>query len=87
MPQLEALLRECTLTYGHIQLFRDDAGWQASIWHYGPKQQTDGKAFADPVEALSKALLEDARITRDLERRYRNAPKADAAIDEFEDLL
>ncbi|MBB5985954.1 hypothetical protein [Sphingobium lignivorans] len=97
---LETLLRECTLVYGHIQLFRDNGGWQASVCHYPADtteamRQTDSKVFADPVEALRKALLEDARKTRDMERRYASAPRAAAQTDieeaiasaEFEDLI
>lgn len=77
---LDTLLRESALTYGHIQLFRNKDGWQASVCHYGtppaePAQQTDSKVFDDPVEALSKCLGEDARKTADLRRRYANAPK------------
>lgn len=84
---LETLLRETRLTYGHIQLFRSDDGWQASICHYEPideqtrYHQTDGKVCADPVDALRKALLEDDRKTRDLERRYAAAPKMPQQID------
>jgi hypothetical protein len=83
---VEDLLRESALTYGHVQLFRDKHGWQASICHYGtppmePVQQTDSKIFADPVEALRKVLMEDDRKTRDIQRSYANAPKAGAQID------
>lgn len=73
---LEALLRESRLTYGHIQLFHDDQGWQASVYHYEPKRLThDGKVMSDPVAALRAALLEDERKTRDMERRYAAAEK------------
>ena len=69
---LADLLRQSSLTYGHIQLFRDEAGWQASVCHYGPERRDvhDGRAFADPAEALRKALLEDQRRSRDVARRY-----------------
>ncbi len=74
---LEQLLRECAMTYGHIQLFRDEAGWQASVYHYSPKKLThNGKAKDDPVEALRAALIEDERLTRDVQRRYDAAVKA-----------
>lgn len=74
---VETLLRESALTYGHIQLFRSADGWQASVCHYGPPPVTrDSKVFGDPVEALRKCLLEDARKTADLKRRYDAAPRA-----------
>lgn len=73
---IETLLRESRLAYGHIQLFKDDQGWQASVYHYEPKRLThDGKVKGDPVDALRAALLEDERKTRDMERRYAAAPK------------
>lgn len=73
---VETLLRESALTYGHIQLFRNEDGWQASVMHYGPPPVTrDSKVFDDPVEALRKCLLEDARKTADVKRRYDAAPK------------
>lgn len=92
---IEALLRESRLTYGHIQLFRDDQGWQASVYHYEPKRLThDGKVMDDPVAALRAALLEDERKTRDLERRYaaemvkkKQAVMVATPDDEFEDLF
>lgn len=95
---LETLLRESRLTYGHIQLFRDDHGWQASVYHYEPKRLThDGKVMSDPVAALRAALLEDDRKTRDMERRYaaEMVKKKQAAVeaamvatpDEFEDIF
>ena len=93
-PTLETLLRGSALAYGHIQLFRDNDGWQASVCHYAAatvdnaNRQVDSKVFADPTEALRKALLEDDRRTRDLERRYAAAPKAATPpADEFEDIL
>jgi len=71
---VETLLRECALTYGHIQLFRNEDGWQASVCHYGPPPVTrDSKVFSDPAEALRKALMEDARKTADVKRRYERA--------------
>jgi hypothetical protein len=82
---IEALLRDCRMTYGHIQLFRDAAGWQASVYHYEPKRLThDGVACADPVDALRLALIEDERRSRDLERRYAAAEKA-GAVDQATD--
>lgn len=81
---LEALLRASTLTYGHVQLFRDDQGWQASVYHYEPKTLTNGRALDDPVDALRVALVEDDRKTRDLARRYAAAEKVgsgDAPVD------
>lgn len=79
---VEDLLRESAMTYGHIQLFRDDAGWAVSIQHYGPiGEPPPGKAFTlgifdDPVDGLRKALIEDERRTRDLERKYAAAKGA-----------
>jgi hypothetical protein len=62
--------------YGHIQLFRDDQGWQASVYHYEPKRLThDGRVIDDPVAALRAALIEDERRSRDLERRYAGSVK------------
>lgn len=95
---LETLLRESRLTYGHIQLFHDDQGWQASVYHYEPKRLThDGKVMSDPVAALRAALLEDERKTRDMERRYaaEMVKKKQVAVaaamvvtpDEFEDIF
>ena len=97
---LETLLHESSLTYGHIQLFRDEQGWQASVCHYGPERRDvhDGHVFGDPVEALRKALLEDARLSHDVQRKYDIAMAEKpvqidleeaiaAATDDFEDLL
>lgn len=70
MSDLEALLCECQLRYGHIQLFRNEAGWQASVYHYTPKTLTDSAVFSDPVQALRVALVDDDRKTRDMERKY-----------------
>lgn len=88
---LDELLRECRIEYGHIQLFRDADGWQASVYHYEPQRLTyHGKPLEDPVDALRKALLEDERLTRDLERKYAAAPKqgdATADSDDFEDIF
>jgi hypothetical protein len=84
---LETLLRECSLDYGHIQLFRSEEGWQASICHYSKHeamQCVNSKVSSDPVNALRAALVEDERRARDLERRYEAAPKV---ADEFEDLF
>lgn len=68
---IETMLRSTSMRYGHIQLFRDDQGWQASVYHYEPKRLThDGRVMSDPVDALRAALIEDERRTRDLERRY-----------------
>lgn len=79
---LEALLRSSSLTYGHVQLFRDEHGWQASVYHYEPKTLTNGRVLNDPVDALRVALVEDERKTRDLERRYAVAVKVgDAPVD------
>lgn len=84
---IETLLRDSRLSYGHIQLFRDEAGWQASVYHYEPKRLTsDGKAMADPANALRVALLEDERRTRDLERRYAAAPKLGGVEPEFDEI-
>lgn len=78
MVTIEDLLRESRLTYGHIQLFRDEQGWQASVYHYEPKDLVDSKVFGDPVTALRAALMEDDRKTRDMERKYAAAvPPAD----------
>ena len=79
---LDALLRDLPITYGHIQLFRDASGWQASVYHYAPKaekQLTNSKVFDDPVEALRVALIEDERKTRDMERKYARAVSKKAA--------
>lgn len=94
---LETLLRASTLTYGHIQLFHDDQGWQASVYHYEPKTLTNGRTLDDPVDALRVALVEDDRKTRDLERRYSAAvvQKKQATVaavmaadpDDFEDMF
>ena len=73
MSDLESLLCECQLRYGHIQLFRNEAGWQASVYHYTPKALTDSAVFSDPVQALRVALVEDDRKTRDMERKYARA--------------
>ena len=88
---IETLLRETRMHYGHIQLFRDDQGWQASVYHYEPKRLThDGRAMDDPVAALRAALIEDERRTKDLERRYAESPKVGTvkrADDEFEGMF
>ena len=86
---LEELLRASRLDYGHIQLFRDASGWQASVYHYEPKTLThDGRVSDDPVATLRLALVEDDRRSRDLERRYAAAPKQGAAVaDDFEDMF
>jgi len=89
---VETLLRESSLTYGHIQLFRSDDGtWQGSVCHYGPPSTTcDSKCFTDPVEALRKALMEDDRLSRDMLRRYNNAPKyklTTSVDDSFEGMI
>lgn len=91
---LETLLRETTLTYGHIQLFRNEEGWQASVCHYSPTAVSgvtiNSKVSSDPVNALRAALLEDERRCRDEARRYGEAVKLGAAEsggDEFEDLF
>jgi len=73
---IDDLLRSTRMHYGHIQLFRDDQGWQASVYHYEPKRLThDGKVSDDPVAALRAALIEDERRSRDLERRYAQSAK------------
>lgn len=75
-PGVEDLLRACALDWGHIQLFRDSQGWQASVCHYRPRRDVhDGVRFADPVDALRAALVEDDRQARDLARRYAAAPR------------
>ena len=87
---IEDMLRSTSMRYGHIQLFHDDQGWQASVYHYEPKRLThDGRVMSDPVDALRAALIEDERKTRDLARRYAAAEKVSAApvADEFEDLF
>jgi hypothetical protein len=88
---LETLLRECSLDYGHIQLFRSEEGWQASIYHYSkhePMTCVNSKVSSDPVNALRAALVEDERRARDLTRRYEAAAKVAAVVaDEFEDLF
>ena len=83
---LETLLRTVALDYGHIQLFRDANGWQASVCHYEPRRDVhDGIAIADPVDALRAALIEDDRQARDLERRYAEAPKVGDTASDIED--
>ena len=78
---LEDLLRESKMTYGHMQLFRDDAGWHVSICHYRTSPPNHGNddftigIFDDPVEGFIKALLEDDRRTRELERKYAASSK------------
>lgn len=90
---IEDMLRSTSMRYGHIQLFHDDQGWQASVYHYEPKRLThDGRVMSDPVDALRAALIEDERKTRDLARRYAAAAKVSAvsvttATDEFEDIF
>lgn len=90
---LETLLRQTALEHGHIQLFRDECGWQADVCHYrrDPRDARGGKNFTDPVDALRAALIEDERIAREVALKYRAAPKAgdDAppAIDTFEDMF
>lgn len=90
---IEDMLRSTSMRYGHIQLFHDDQGWQASVYHYEPKRLThDGRVMSDPVDALRAALIEDERKTRDLARRYAAAEKVSAvsvktATDEFEDIF
>lgn len=82
---LEDLLRASGLTYGHVQLFRDADGWQASVCHYEPRRDVhDGVRFADPVDALRAALIEDDRQARDLERRYEAARPAPAAAQDHD---
>ena len=83
---LETQLRGCELDWGHIQLFRDANGWQASVCHYAPRRDIhDGRVFADPVDALRAALIEDDRQARDLERRFTEAPKAGVTASDIED--
>ena len=87
---LETLLRETSLTYGHIQLFRDDSGWQASVCHYEPTAASgvtiNSKVSSDPVNALRAALLEDERRGREVAKKYAAAAKV-AGGDDFEDLF
>ena len=85
---LETLLRESSLTYGHIQLFRNEEGWQASVCHYEPTAVSgvtiNSKVSSDPVNALRAALLEDERRGREVVKKYAAAVKV---ADEFEDLF
>ncbi len=73
----EDLLRASGLQYGHIQLFRDESGWQADVCHYRrePRGASGGRVFGDPVEALRAALIEDERVQRDVARKYAGAAK------------
>lgn len=87
MAPVETLLRESALTYGHIQLFRDEAGWVASVCHYRSVPPQDGDTFTtgasdDPVDVLRKALIEDERRTRDLERKYAASNKGVPPVDQ-----
>lgn len=85
---LEDLLRGCALDWGHVQLFRDADGWQASVCHYRPRRDVhDGVRHADPVDALRAALIEDDRQLRDLARRYAAAPRIDTAREKLADDL
>lgn len=77
---VEELLRASAMSYGHIQLFRDDAGWAVSVQHYHLDQPAAADGFTlgifdDPVDGLRKALIEDDRRTRDLERKYAASKK------------
>lgn len=86
MSDLENLLRRCPVEYGHIQLFRDETGWQASVCHYNPNTITNSRAMEDPVEALCIALADDQSKCRDIAQRYADAPKMGDA-DDFEGLF
>ncbi len=74
---LETLLRDSNLRYGRIALDRTPDGlWHAAICHFNDHMTKDCAGHDDPVDALRVALIEDARITADKVRRYRDAPKA-----------
>lgn len=87
---VEDLLRASQMAYGHIQLFRDEAGWHVSVNHYrtptpNPDDTFTLANFGDPVEALRCGLIEDDRRTRDLERKYaasKKGPPEPAPCDE-----
>lgn len=77
---IEDLLRDSAISFGHIQLFRDDAGWTASVQHYGPGPGVTSDVTLptcdDPVDALRAVLIEDDRRSRDIERKYAAAVAA-----------
>ena len=81
---LVELLRSTELTNGSISLRRiQGGGWSAVIAHnrqspdhlMGHMVHPFDAQWDDPVEALRVALIEDERLCRDLQRRYREAPK------------
>lgn len=60
------LLRGSPLTWGHIQLFRDKDGWQASVCHYEPRKDLgNDRFFDDPVKALQHILAQDQKPADD----------------------
>lgn len=82
--QVEDMLRAHLGSYCSIQLFKElgGSGWSAAINHYDPAKvslpETVMRGDDDPVVALGKALIEDARLLAYRERRYAAAPKVGA---------
>jgi len=72
---VETLLRECVMVHGRIQLYLHPSGrWQATISHFnGHSTHPLDEQWNDPVDCLRKALMEDARKTADVKRRYERA--------------
>ncbi len=73
---LEELLRCCTVKRGAILMSILDGEFGVTITHHqGHQTHPMGKWHSDPVDALTAALIEDERVSRDLSRRYAEAPK------------
>lgn len=90
---LEELLRDCKLYNGRIQLSAHRGQWTAVVAHFDGGHMTSmvgqDEWRDDPVEALQIVLIEDARKTADVVRRYNLSPKLGDAVqdDEFGSLF
>ena len=84
MTDLETLLRNTELRHGRICLYTDKGEWFAAVTHFhGHQTHLGGETWhSDPVDALRAALVEDDRKSRDIKRRYTEAPKKGAVQDD-----
>ncbi len=76
-PALDVLIREAVATGAQVHCWPTTAhnsGYDASVRYRGGIHHVSIND-PDPVSALRRALLENERLCRDLERRYREAPK------------
>lgn len=91
MSDLEALLRASELKHGRICLYTEGGRWYGAVTHFHGHQTQCGDQWQDdPVDALRVALIEDARRSDEVRRRYAAAEKmgsAAVADDDFEDIF